>query len=383
MRFDSFLNQTVDDLRAANLLREPDDGAARRSVDAAARKCGVSPIDASSNDYLGLASFAVSRETVGAQGAAASRLIHGTAPEHLLLEEQLAAWTGMESSLLFASAYSANLGVVSALGARDTLIISDAANHASIIDGARLSRAEVRIVEHLDLDAVRSALGAARKARACWMITESYFSMDGDGPDLGALRELCDDHDASLIVDEAHGLGVFGPGGAGRCAEAGVKADVLVGALGKAAGSHGGFVAGSNLLRTFLWNRARSFVFSTAPSPRHAELTTAQVQRAQGADTLRERLAENGARFRAALHSAGLRLATHSFGPIVSIVLGSNERVLAAAAELRAKGILAQAIRPPTVPAGGARLRLTMKATFTESEIARLAQAVVEACHAS
>jgi 8-amino-7-oxononanoate synthase len=383
VRFESFLNQTLSELTADKLLREPDDGAVRRSVEAAAAAAGFPVIDASSNDYLGLATRSVSRETHGNAGAGASRLIHGTTAEHLHLEAELAAWVGAESALLFSSTYAANAGLVSAIGVRESVIISDSANHASIIDGARLAKAEVRVVEHLSLDAVRSALNAARGARSCLVVTESYFSMDGDGPDLAALRELCDACDACLIVDEAHALGVFGPAGAGRCAEAGIRADILVGALGKAVGSHGGFVAGSNALRTFLWNKARSFVFSTAPSPHHAELTRQQQAATRAGDDLRQRLAASSAALRARLTEAGLPIATGSFGPIVSLVLGDNERALAVARRLRAAGILAQAIRAPTVPAGAARLRLTVKATFGEAEVERLARLVEVACRES
>jgi 8-amino-7-oxononanoate synthase len=383
VRFESLLDQTLTELANGSLLREPDDGEARRSVAAAATGAGVSIIDASSNDYLGLASRSVSRETHGNLGAGASRLIHGTAAEHLLLEAELATWIGAESALLFSSTYAANAGLIAALGVRESVIVSDSANHASIIDGARLAKAEVRVVQHLNLDAVRTALQGARGARACWVVTESYFSMDGDGPDLAALRELCDTADACLIVDEAHALGIFGPEGAGRCAEAGVRPDILVGALGKAIGSHGGFVSGSRALRTFLWNRARSFVFSTAPSPLHAELTREQVTTVRAGDDLRRRLAQSSAELRARLLEAGLPLAWGSFGPIISLVLGDNERALAVATRLRAAGVLAQAIRPPTVAAGAARLRLTVKATFSPTDIQRLAQVVVEACRAS
>ena len=383
MRFESFLDQTISELRSASLLREPDDGLARRTVESAAQLLGHTPIDASSNDYLGLAKAPVSRETQADPGAAASRLIHGTTREHVQLEAELAAWVGAESALLFASTYAANCGLISALGIRDSIIISDAVNHASLIDGARLARAEVRVVPHLDLEAMRSALDQSRSARACFVVTESYFSMDGDGPDLPALRALCDSYDAALIVDEAHALGVFGPRGSGRCAEFGVHADALSGALGKAVGTHGGFVAGTSALRTFLWNKARSFVFSTALSPQHTALTSAQLARVTAGDELRVRLDRNARELRGDLQSAGLPVAPGSFGPIVSIVLGSNERVLAAASRLRALGILAQGIRPPTVPVGAARLRLTVKATFTAEELQRLAAAVVEVCRAS
>lgn len=383
MRFGSFLDQCLTQLREADLLREPDDGSGRQLVGLAAASLGVPALDASSNDYLGLAARPVSRETLSSAGAGASRLIHGTTSEHLALERELASWVGAESALLFASTYAANLGLISALAVADSVVISDAANHASLIDGARLGKAEVRVVPHLDLAAVRAALNERRGARACWVVTESYFSMDGDGPDLRALRALCDEADACLIVDEAHALGVFGPCGAGRCAEAGVRADILVGALGKAVGSHGGFVAGSTQLRTFLWNKARSFVFSTALSPRHAQLTLEQVRAARAADSLRERLIFNASWLRARLRAAGLAVAPGSFGPIISIVVGANQRALEIAAQLRSLGVLAQGIRPPTVPLGAARLRLTVKATFSQDDLHRLAGAVEEACRAS
>ncbi len=383
MRHESLINKSLSALQESDLLRNPDDGSTRGSVEAAAARLGMLAIDASSNDYLGLASRDVSRETQGNPGAAASRLVHGTSPEHLALESRLAGWVNSESALLFASAYSANLGLVSALGVAESMIISDAANHASLIDGARLAKADLRVIPHLDLEAIRRALNESRGAKACWVITESYFSMDGDGPDLVALRELCDANDACLIVDEAHALGVFGPQGAGRCAELAVRADVLTGALGKAVGSHGGFVASSVPLRTYLWNKARSFVFSTATSPRHAALTTSQVGQVIAANDLRASLAHNAAELRDALSAHDLRLAPASFGPIISVILGDNQRALNAADRLRSLGILAQAIRPPTVPTGSARLRLTVKATFTPSDVKRLASSVVEACRAS
>ena len=382
VRFESLVDQTLADLRSSSLLREPDDGSGRRAVELAASGLGLAAIDASSNDYLGLATRPVSRETLGNPGAAASRLIHGTTREHVQLETELATWVGAESSLLFSSTYAANCGLISALGVRESVILSDAANHASLIDGARLSRAEVNVIPHLDLEALHKALNERRGARACFVVTESYFSMDGDGPDLRALRSLCDAHDAALIVDEAHALGVFGPQGAGRCVEQGVHADALAGALGKAVGTHGGFVAGSSALRAYLWNKARSFVFSTAPSPQHTALTSTQLGLVRNADHLREQLAGNAHSLRAELQAAGLSVAPGSFGPIISVILGDNERVLAAAARLRELGILAQGIRPPTVPKGAARLRLTVKATFTPEVLGRLATAVVDACRA-
>jgi 8-amino-7-oxononanoate synthase len=383
VRSERVLNESLQELAACGLLREPDDGRVRAQVAAAAAGLGFPLLDASSNDYLGLAGRCVSRETLAKAGTAASRLIHGTSEEHLILETELATWVGAETALLFSSTYAANLGLISAIGVQGSLVVSDATNHASLIDGARLAQAEVAIVPHLDLSAIRSALRRGRDATACWLVTESYFSMDGDGPDLRALRALCDEYDAGLVVDEAHSLGVFGRHGAGRCSEAGVKPDILVGALGKAVGTHGGFIAGSAVLRTFLWNRARSFVFSTAPSPQHADLSTRQLEAVRGADGLRERLEANGAQLRSALRLAGLSIAPSSFGPIVSVIIGSSASALAVAERLRAVGILAQAIRPPTVAAGSERIRLTVKATFRDEDMQRLTQAMVEACRAS
>lgn len=383
MRSEQLLSESLQELRAAGLMREPDDGLARAQVAAKAARLGLRLLDASSNDYLGLASASVSRETLVRAGTAASRLVHGTSDEHLVLEAELADWVGTESALLFSSTYAANVGLISAIGVSGSLIVSDAANHASLIDGARLAKAEVVIVPHLDLGSIGAALKRGRDARACWMVTESYFSMDGDGPDLRKLRSLCDEHDASLVVDEAHALGVFGPSGGGRCTETGIRPDILIGALGKAIGTHGGFIAGSPGLRAFLWNRARSFVFSTAVSPQHADLTARQLRAVRAANDLRRNLEESSVRLRSALRAGGLNVVPNSFGPIVSVIIGSSARAVTVAKRLHDLGILAQAIRPPTVPSGAARIRLTVKAMFKEEDVQRLAQAMTEACRES
>lgn len=217
-----------------------------------------------SNDYLGLAA---DPPPPAPSGSGASRLIAGERAEHRELEQRLASWTGTEDALVFSSGYAANVGVLSALASPGDLIVSDALNHASIIDGSRLSRARIAVVPHLDVGAVRAALRTRETGRA-WVVVESYYSMDADGPDLAQLRGACDEAGAALLVDEAHALGVLGPGGRGRCAEAGVRPDVLVGTLGKSLGSQGAFVAGRAVLKSWLWNRARSFVFSTGLSPR-------------------------------------------------------------------------------------------------------------------
>jgi 8-amino-7-oxononanoate synthase len=203
--------------------------------------------------------------------------------------------------------------------------------------------------------------------------------MDGDSPDVAALRALCDRHGAGLYLDEAHSLGVIGPGGAGLAAAAGVRVDALVAGLGKAVGSQGGFVAGSEALRTWLWNRARAFVFSTAPSPALTRLTLLQVRATMAANEARARLAARAAELRAAIAGIGLQVVGGS-GPIVPVVLGSNERALRAMQVLRAQRILAQAIRPPTVPVGEARLRLTAHADWSDEAVPRIARALEIAC---
>jgi 8-amino-7-oxononanoate synthase len=294
----------------------------------------------------------------------------------------LAAWVGHESALLFTSGYAANLGLVSALGQPGTVVVSDALNHASLIDGCRLSRARVAVVPHLELAAVRAALEHSSAERARWVVTESYFSMDGDGPDLPALRSLCDEFKASLIVDEAHALGVFGPEGAGRCAEAQVRADAIMGTLGKAVGLQGAFVAGPRVLRALLWNRARSFVFSTAMSPLLAALGVFHVQQVRAADTRRSLLRAHAFLARDHLTGNGLRLTPGSFGPILPLLVGDEAKALALATSLAERGVLAQAIRPPTVPPGHSRVRLTLSAIWTTPKVDDLCARVTAAARA-
>jgi len=382
MRIDEFAEERLGELRRGGLLREPDDGQRRAAAQAAARGAAGGFIDASSNDYLGLADLDVSRETDvqgSPLGAGASRLIHGSRGAHVDLEAALAAWVRLPASLLATSGYAANVGLLGALGRPGAMVISDRLNHASIIDGCRLSRAEVVVTPHLDLAAIENTLRAAARATARWVVVESCYSMDGDGPDLGQLRAICNEHHAGLVVDEAHALGVFGPGGAGRCVEAGVVPDVLVGTLGKAVGSQGAFVAGSTLLRTLLWNDSRSFVFSTAPSPRLAAWTLFHVERAREADDRRTTLFERAAQLREALTARGVAVEQGLGGAIVPVVVGDNERVLRVVAELERGGILAQGIRPPTVPPGTARLRLTVTARWSADAPSRVADAIARA----
>jgi 8-amino-7-oxononanoate synthase len=342
------------------------------------------PVDVSSNDYLGYGRLPVSRETSRGPrtGAGASRLIFGTHPEHLALERRLADWVRAPGALLFASGYVANLSAISALVHPGDLIVSDQLNHASIIDGCRLARAKVSIVSHCDLEAISDALAQPTNGRR-WVLTESYFSMEGDSPDLTALRDLCTRKGAYLMVDEAHALGVFGPQGAGLCARAGVIPEVLVGTLGKAVGAQGAFVAGSDVLCDFLWNRARGFVFSTAPSPYLCSLVAENVARAQEDESGRRRLGALCDRFEAALSASGVELPSRRHGPIFPVLVGSPERALRIARGLREHGFLAQAIRPPTVPLGASRVRITLHADLRDEDVIRLAARVSELCAGS
>lgn len=369
-----FITAGLAELERAGLLRDD-------------REAGLQPglLDACSNDYLGYGRHPVSRETLArldgvAPGAGASRLIHGTTKEHLDLEDRLAAWVGLPAALLFTSGYAANVGTLTALLGPGDLVASDALNHASIIDGCRLSRAQVAVYDHASPGAAARALASAPQARRRWLVTETYFSMDGDCPDLPSLAGVCRNAGAGLIVDEAHALGVHGPAGAGICAEAGVAPDVLVGTLGKALGAQGAFVAGSAALRTWLWNRSRALVFSTAMSPLLSRVASVHAQRAAADNDSRNNLRQLHAELVAGLAARGVPLPAHRPGPIVPVVLGDIDRAVSAARKLADRGYGVRAIRPPTVPQGTARLRITLHATMTRPQVRDLATAIADAC---
>lgn len=365
-RFEAQLSAELGSLEERGLLRTP---------------TALSPgtLVLCSNDYLGYASDPLP-DTIDevASGAGGSRLISGDHALHARAEASLAEWLGYDGALLMSSGYAANVGVLSALAGEGDVIVSDAHNHASIIDGCRLSRARVVVVPHLDVGAMADALSDASGARMRWLVTESYFSMDGDTADLRALREICHELDAQLIVDEAHALGVFGSAGRGLCHDAGVRADVLIGTMGKALGLAGAFVAGSSALRSFLWNSARSFVFSTAVTPWLAAAAIDRVERVRRDDAARERLAAIVGEVRHELASFGAPIAP-SIGPIVPWMVGEDARVVALRDRLLARGLFCQAIRPPTVPPDTARLRITLHARLRDEEVAS-AIAALRAC---
>jgi 8-amino-7-oxononanoate synthase len=360
-------------LRVARQLEPSESGRAR--VD------GRDALVLCSNDYLGLASLPELGEAAAAAatrwgvGAGASRLISGTLPLHVELEAQLAAFVGAEAALLFPSGYQANVGTVPAIAGEDDLICSDELNHASLIDGCRLSRAEVRIFAHRDLAQLENALSRQRPPGRAWILTESLFSMDGDEAPLVAIRDLARRYHAALLVDEAHSLGVFGPSGRGLCAEAGVAPELLVGTLGKAFGCAGAFVAGSRTAIDYLANRARSYVFTTGVAPPVAAAALRAIDVVRRADDRRARLAALATEARAMLSERGVRVAPGR-APILPIHIGGDHATMQASAALLEAGFFIQGIRPPTVPEGTGRLRMTLHAGLAHDDVARACRAV-------
>jgi len=343
---------------------------------------GQSLVNFSSNDYLGLASDARVARALAAGlerwgvGAGASRLVVGDTEAHRRLEARLASFDGTEAVLLFNGGYPANLGLVQALVGRGDLVVSDALNHASLVDGCRLSRAEVAVVPHTDVDAVSRALGRGGFRRKL-VVTDAVFSMDGDQAPLGALADACAREGAALLVDEAHATGVLGSRGSGLCEAAGVQPDVRMGTLGKALGGFGAYAASRRTVADFLVNRARSLVFSTTLPPALCEALVVAVDLLEHDPELRPRLWRNIRRFVDGLRRLGVPAEARS--AIVPVVLGTPERAVRASAFLRERGLLVKPIRPPTVPEGTSRLRFALSAAHTEAQIDGALQALEEA----
>jgi 8-amino-7-oxononanoate synthase len=383
--FATALEEELALLAAANRRRTPAelDGPART----APRINGRPMLAFCANDYLDLAAhpaLAAAASHAAARdgfGASASRLVAGDLPAHRELESALAAHLGRPSALVFPTGYQANLGVLVALAGPDDLIVSDALNHASIVDGCRLSRAQIAVFPHRDTAAAAHLLADGQSFRRRLLVTESLFSMDGDVAPLAQLAEVAARTNAILVVDEAHAFATLGPNGRGLCAAAGVVPDVFVGTLGKSIGAAGGFVAGAPPLREILINRARTFIYTTALPPPVAAAARAGLALAAGAEGARRRqvLAQRCAWLADRLATACLAPRTHaSSGPIFPIVLGDDSRALAVTAALRDRGLFIPAIRPPTVPPGTARLRLTLSAGHQADDLERLMAALIE-----
>jgi len=338
-----------------------------------------------SNDYLGLANdarvlaaFKQGAERFGV-GSGASHLVSGHGVAHHALEEELAAFVGTPRALLFSTGYMANLGVVSALLGRGDTAFEDKLNHASLIDAARLSGAAVKRYRHLDAARLKTLMETAQGEKL--VLTDGVFSMDGDVAPLASLMELTRAHDARLLVDDAHGLGVLGEGGRGTFEHCGCQLEpavILLGTLGKAFGTFGAFIAGDDDLIEFLIQSARSYVYTTALPPAVAEATRASLRIVQDEGWRRAALQERIAQFRRGAAQLGFKL-LDSQTPIQPLILGDAGVAVQVSEALRQRGILVPAIRPPTVPAGGARLRISFCALHSVQHVERLLEALAVA----
>ncbi len=342
-----------------------------------------------SNNYLGLADHPRVREAAAEAamrwgvGAGASRLVSGTMTIHRRLEERLAAFKGTEACVLFGSGYLANLGAIGALAGPGDAVFSDELNHASIVDGCRGSRARVHVYRHLDTEhldwSLRRHGGDGRRLVA----TDSVFSMDGDLAPLGEIVELARHHRAQVLVDEAHATGALGPGGRGAVAQAGLEGevDVLVGTLGKALGSYGAYVCATEEVVRYLINTARPLIFSTAPAPPAAAGALAALELVEQRPHRVQRLRSHARTLRRALAAEGFPVNDDDMH-IVPLLVGDERDAMALCQGALERGVFAQAIRPPSVPPGTARLRLTAMASHTPDELRRAARALGEAARA-
>lgn len=373
MSFEESIVEALGELEAAGLLRRP------RRVSSAQGPIvdldGRAVVSLCSNNYLGLADdprlvdAAMRALATEGLGAGASRLISGTMRSHVVAEERLARFVATERALLFSTGYAANVGTLQALAGPGDVVFSDELNHASLIDGCRLSRAEVHVYRHADVDHLRALFAQHRaRARRALVATDALFSMDGDAAPIAALREICDAYDAALVVDEAHALGVVGPRGTGACAGAGVRPDVLVGTLGKAFGVSGAFVAASAAIVALIENRARSYVFSTAMPPALAAAIACATDLVEQADDRRATLLRHAARLRAGLRDLGYDVLDGT-SPIVPLLVGDPTATMRLSAVLLQRGVFAHGIRPPTVPEGTSRIRMTTMATHADAHI--------------
>jgi 8-amino-7-oxononanoate synthase len=380
----SWIDDELLALERQHLRRRPltRDGAqsARLSID------GRELINFGSNDYLGLASDARLRravvEAVAGEGwgSGASPLVTGRAAVVRRLEERLAAFEGTEAALVFSSGFAANTGAIAALVGPGDAVYCDRKNHASLFDGCRLSRANVRVYPHGDCQGLASLLSQSKNCRRRLIVTDGLFSMDGDLAPLAELADLAEAFDAMLLVDEAHATGVFGRRGRGVAEHLGVgdRAAVRVGTLSKALGCLGGFVAGSRALVDWLANRARPYVFSTAVPAANAAAAMAALDVVEQEPERRETLLARAESLRAEIVGRGWNIGL-SASQIIPIVVGDPERAICLSQQLRERGLFVPAIRPPTVPEGEACLRVSLTAGHTEEMIGMLVKGLGEA----
>ncbi len=362
--------------RIRQRLADIDAAGLRRSLRAPAG------VDLSSNDYLGLASHPLLKEHMAEAvmregcGSTASRLLRGQREGFAALEQRFAAFKRTETSLYFSSGYLANLGVLATFLEEGDVVFSDELNHASLIDGLRLSRAKRVVFPHADASALREKMEHEQAGRR-FLVTESLFSMDGDEAPLAEYAELCRSTDTALIVDEAHAVGVYGASGSGLIEEAGIGEDVFVSinTAGKALGVGGAFASGPAWAIDYLIQRARSFIFSTAPPPAMAAALEAALDIVTGEPKRRARLLENAAFLRRRLRELDLSVPSGR-SQIIPVMIGDNERAVAIAAALAEEGFDVRAIRPPSVPPGTARLRVSVNAGVDQATLERFAGAL-------
>ncbi|MBL7648464.1 MAG: 8-amino-7-oxononanoate synthase [Candidatus Hydrogenedentes bacterium] len=334
----------------------------------------------SSNDYLDLANHpalkALVREVLEntACGATASRLMSGNLSIHEALEAAITKFCGQESTLVFPSGYQTNVGVLSALAGRGDTIFSDALNHASIIDGARLSRADIQVYRHNDTSHLAELLAAAPSTGGKIIVTDSVFSMDGDLAPVTELSALAREYEAVFVVDEAHAIGIWGEGG-GVCKGLEIKPDLITGTLGKSLGSGGAFAAGGAVFRDLLVNKARSFIYSTGLTPMNAAAGLAAVKLIEAEPTMGEALLARSAFFQEQLAARDVPI-VRSTTQIVPIMVGDNQRAVDLSEALLAEGLIVTAIRPPTVPEGTARLRFSVTLGHGEEVLCEAAELV-------
>jgi 8-amino-7-oxononanoate synthase len=339
---------------------------------------GREVINFSSNNYLGIANHstlaAAAKEAIDRYGcgSGASRLISGNMTLHEELENRLAQFKGTEAALVFNSGFQANIGAISTLAGDSDAIFSDALNHASIIDGSRLARAKIFVYAHNDLDQLETALSHAASFRRKLIVTESIFSMDGDEAPLTGIVELAEKYGAMVMVDEAHATGIFGAGGAGVVQKLGLGNRVLVqmGTLGKALVGFGAYVAGSGGLRELLINRCRSFIFTTSLPPSVMAMAMAALDLVKREPERRQALWNNCRSLKEGLRSLGFELGA-SESPILPLIIGDATECMRFSEKLLESGVFAQGIRPPTIPPGTSRLRITLMATHTHEQIER------------
>jgi 8-amino-7-oxononanoate synthase len=367
--------------RVRKAIHELEAGGLRRNLKVPAG------IDFSSNDYLGLATHPLVKQRMAEAvmidgcGSTGSRLLRGNRESFTRVEQRFAEFKGTEAALYFGSGYAANVGVFSTFVERHDLVFSDEHNHASIIDGIRLSRAKRIKFRHRDIDGVAHLLRSAPSGVQKFLVTESLFSMDGDFAPLSDYQSLCHETDTALIVDEAHAVGIYGNHGSGYVEHIGREDQVFltINTAGKALGVSGAFVAGPQWAIDFLIQRARPFIFSTAPPPPVAAALEASLDVIRDEPERRLRLLENACRLRRLLDDSGLNIPV-SNSQIIPVVLGDNQRATYAAEELQREGFDVRALRPPTVPAGTARLRVTVNAGLDESTLIRFALALKKIC---